>query len=132
MHHKTTPQVTNNVNQSNESVLYKTVQNVYKYKTIEPQDVLEYNLLHWRIQGGARDARPQLRSKFSLFMQFSAKILPNNRFLSTSQGLAPPPRFGKSWIRLCIASKNLIQTKMITNKLHTFFSAMIVSNEKDR
>ena len=53
---------------------------------------------HWRIQGrgGGRDARAAGRISFIL-MQFSAEILPNNRFLPQTQGLAPPPPPSGKW-----------------------------------
>ena len=46
---------------------------------------------HWLIQvgGGPREALP-LSAQFFIFMQFSAKILPNNRFLPQIQGWRPP------------------------------------------
>ena len=40
---------------------------------------------HWRIQGGARQAPPLT----FISMQFWAKILPNNKFLPQTEGLAP-------------------------------------------
>ena len=47
--------------------------------------------------GGARDAPCLLDPISFIFMQFSVKMLANNRFLPQTQGLAPPP--GKFWIR---------------------------------
>ena len=44
---------------------------------------------HWRIQGGASDVCSLCPIPYIL-MQFSATILSNNRFLSQTQGLAPP------------------------------------------
>ena len=51
----------------------------------------------WQIQGegrGARDSRPLLGPIPFIYMQFSAKILSNNRFTPSPQGLAPPPGLG--------------------------------------
>ena len=49
----------------------------------------------WHIQsGGTRDRRPPLRPISFIFMQFSAKNLPNDRFSPQTQWLAPS---GKSW-----------------------------------
>ena len=68
----------------------KTVQNVYKYKTIELQDVLEYNLLHWRIEGGARDARP-LSAQFSFLCSFRQKSCQIIGFYQLLKGWRPLP-----------------------------------------
>ena len=46
--------------------------------------------------GGSRDAGPT--------PSVSAKLLPNNRLVSPSLGLAPPS--GKSWIRRCMRPEN--------------------------
>ena len=55
--------------------------------------------------GGSRDARPPPPVQFLfIFMQFSAKLLPNNRLASDSLGLAPPS--GKSWVRRCMTPES--------------------------
>ena len=83
-------------------------------KTMIKHDALSVNLrcrlkvvrhirhaLHWRIQGGARDAA-SLGSISFILMQFLANTLLNNRFSLKNQGLAPPS--SKSWIRRCLGS----------------------------
>ena len=47
-------------------------------------------IIHWRIQGGTRDARPPLGPISFIFIQFLANIFSNNRFLAQTQGFAPP------------------------------------------
>ena len=59
-------------------------------------------------KGGARDAPPLGPISF-IFMQFSGKIWPNNRFLPPPLELAPPPPHppsGKFWIRHCTRAIN--------------------------
>ena len=51
----------------------------------------------WQIQWADRDARPTLSPISFIFMQFLAKILPNNSFTSQSQGLVPlSPHLGNA------------------------------------
>ena len=57
----------------------------YFFNIILSSSVVIYS--HWWIQGGARDVRPSLGPNSFIFRQFSAKILPNNRF-------CPPPNSG--------------------------------------
>ena len=47
--------------------------------------------IHWRIQGGARDARPPLGPNFFIFMQFLWIFGQNNRLVPPPLQLAPPP-----------------------------------------
>ena len=50
---------------------------------------------HWWIQRSDGDSSPHpLGPISSIFMQFSAKILPNNRFWPEFRGWRPPPRLG--------------------------------------
>ena len=92
------------------SILYQSIGQYYIFPTSHSfslQTTFDlvshiYICMHWRIQGGGRGTRtpsPSLGPISFIFMLFSAKNLPNNRFLPQTQRFAPnsPPR--KYWIR---------------------------------
>ena len=53
-----------------------------------------------RSKGALGTCAPSRSNFFHFFMQFSAKILQNNRFVVQVEGFAAPPS-GKYWIRNC-------------------------------
>ena len=76
--------------------------------------------LHWWVQGGTKDTHPPFDSISLIFMQFSAEILPNNRFSPQTQRLAPLS--GKSRIRQSTRNEQPVltwQTRKIMRDFHT-------------
>ena len=92
-------------------------------------NLLSLDLQQWRIGGGegfSRDATPLSVHFFSIFMQFSAKILPNIRL--DPREILDPPLFGYLLRDKILEAANLVDLGSLVS-LGLVWNTLLNSNE---